>query len=301
MSTPHRWLLLAVPLALCPVSSPRWALLASAHAAGVNAPRLTQPPLTEDEKIVHVLNRLAFGPRPGDVAAVREMGLDQWMEQQLHPEQIDDSAVDQAVAQLKAVQLPSADLMAAYREDRIKKAKKQAGAIYPPGKLGQSLQQIARLIKENVGLELAFTDVGGWDTHVNQGGADGNLANHLRDLGKALAAFYTDLGDRAGDVVLLTMSEFGRTAHQNGNAGTDHGHGTCFLAMGGPVNGGKVLGQWPGLAPEQLYQHRDLAVTTDFRDVFAEVANRHLGVQNLPAVFPNFAPSADRFRGVIRA
>jgi uncharacterized protein (DUF1501 family) len=174
------------------------------------------------------------------------------------------------------------------------------GAQYPRGRYGDSLQQIAQLIKSDVGLEIAFAESGGWDTHVNQGGAQGNLARRLDEFGKGLAALYTDLGDRMADTVILTMSEFGRTVRQNGNSGTDHGHATCFFALGGDVRGGKVLGSWPGLAPEQLYQNRDLAVTTDFRDVFAEVAQRHLGVRDLNAVFPGRAADPTKFRGVLR-
>ena len=173
-------------------------------------------------------------------------------------------------------------------------------AKYPNGRYGESLKQIAQLIKANVGVEVAFAESNGWDTHVNQGGAQGQLSRKLKEFGDGLAALYTDLGDRMNDVVILTMSEFGRTARQNGNGGTDHGHGTCFLTLGGDVKGGRVLGQWPGLAPEQLYDGRDLAVTTDFRDVFGEVATRHLGVTKLDAVFPN-RKTKPAFRNVLRA
>lgn len=175
------------------------------------------------------------------------------------------------------------------------------GADYPRGPLGDSLRQIAQLIKANVGVEVAFADCGGWDTHVNQGGAEGQLATRLRDLGQAMAAFYADLGDKMDDVVFLTMSEFGRTARQNGNAGTDHGHATCFLAMGGKVKGGKVHGQWPGLALDKLNENRDLALTTDFRDVFGEVASRHLGAKALASVFPGYTADPAKFRGIVRA
>jgi uncharacterized protein (DUF1501 family) len=173
------------------------------------------------------------------------------------------------------------------------------GADYPPGRYGEALKQVAQLIKADVGVEVAFVESGGWDTHVQQGGATGNLARRLQEFGGGLAALYTDLGDRMADVCILTMSEFGRTARQNGNAGTDHGHGTCFLALGGSVKGGKVLGQWPGLSIDQLYEGRDLAVTTDFRDVFGEVAQRHLGVRDLAPLFPGHQSSAAKFRGVL--
>lgn len=174
------------------------------------------------------------------------------------------------------------------------------GAAYPGGRLGDSLKQIAQLIKADVGVEVAFAETGGWDTHVNQGGATGQLANRLNEFGRAIAALYTDLGDRMSDVVILTMSEFGRTARQNGNNGTDHGHATCFFALGGDVNGGKVLGKWPGLADEQLHEGRDLALTTDFRAVFGEIAMRHLGARGMQRIFPGYPADASAFRGVIR-
>lgn len=175
------------------------------------------------------------------------------------------------------------------------------GASYPAGRLGESLKQIAQLIKADVGVEIAFAETGGWDTHVNQGTAQGQLANRLQEFGGAIAALYTDLGDRMRDVVILTMSEFGRTARQNGNNGTDHGHGTAFLVLGGDVNGGKVLGSWPGLAEEQLYERRDLAITTDFRSVFGEVALKHLGATSLARVFPGYQADPSTFRGVIKS
>ena len=157
---------------------------------------------------------------------------------------------------------------------------------YPNGRLGAGLGQIARLIKANVGLEIAFTEIEGWDTHVNQGGATGQMANRLKELAEGLAAFYRDIGDRMDDVVLLTMSEFGRTARENGNRGTDHGHANVMFALGGAVRGGKVYGRWPGIAPELLYEGRDLNLTTDFRSVCGEVIARHLGQKELSRIFP---------------
>jgi uncharacterized protein (DUF1501 family) len=175
------------------------------------------------------------------------------------------------------------------------------GANYPRSAFGESLQQIAQLVKADVGVEVAFAESNGWDTHVGQGSTQGNLARRLTELGAGLAALYTDLGDRMADVVILTMSEFGRTVRQNGTGGTDHGHATCFLALGGNVNGGKVLGDWPGLAVEQLYEQRDLAVTTDFRDVFGEVAKRHMRVDALESVFPGRPEAQMKFRNLMRA
>src|SRR5262249_20316194 len=160
------------------------------------------------------------------------------------------------------------------------------GADYPASRFGQSLRQIAQLIRADVGLEVAFADVGGWDTHVGQGNERGQLANRLRDFAAGLAAFAQDFGDRMADVVVLTMSEFGRAVAENGNRGTDHGHATAMLVMGGGVRGGAVYGRWPGLAPERLFEARDLAVTTDFRALFSEVAARHLGVPATAGLFP---------------
>jgi len=164
----------------------------------------------------------------------------------------------------------------------------QNGAEYPRSEFGQRLKQIAQLIKADVGLEVAFADVGGWDTHVNQGAATGQLANRLGDFGASVAALVADLGDRMDDVAILTMSEFGRMARQNGNGGTDHGHAGAMFAIGGAVKGGKVHGRWPGLAREQLYEGRDLALTTDFRTVFSELTTRHLGATGTDALFPGF-------------
>jgi len=165
------------------------------------------------------------------------------------------------------------------------------GAVYPRGRFGESLRQIAQLIRADVGLEVAFADVGGWDTHAGQGNERGQLAARLREFGEGLAALDRDLGARMSDVVVLTMSEFGRTVRENGNRGTDHGHATAMLALGGGVKGGRVYGRWPGLRREQLFEGRDLAVTTDFRALFTEVAVRHLGAPAGP-LFPGFQASA---------
>jgi uncharacterized protein (DUF1501 family) len=174
------------------------------------------------------------------------------------------------------------------------------GASYGNGGFGKSLQQIAQLIKSNVGVEVAFADIGGWDTHVNEVGGqptNGQLANNLTQFGQALAAFYQDLGDRMEDVTLVTMSEFGRTVKENGDRGTDHGHANVMFVMGGDVRGGKVYGDWPGLHEEQLYDGRDLALTTDFRDVLGELVARHIGNPNLKSVFPGY--DSPKFRGLL--
>ncbi len=190
--------------------------------------------------------------------------------------------------------------------DMLRKANPQRfqpenGAQYPQGRFGQSLLQVAQLIKANIGLEVAFLDSGGWDNHVNEGGVQGQLSNLLRDLGQGLAAFHRDLGDRMADIVLVTMSEFGRTAAENGNRGTDHGHANCMFLLGGDLNGGKVHGKWPGLGAGQLYEGRDLALTTDFRTVLGEIIERKLGNSDIRSVFPGFANDRTKYLGLVRA
>jgi uncharacterized protein (DUF1501 family) len=172
------------------------------------------------------------------------------------------------------------------------------GAEYPRSSFGQAMMQIGQLIKSDLGLEIAFTEVGGWDNHVNEGSSTGQLATRLDDFSRGIAALVTDLGDRMADVVVLTMSEFGRAVAENGNRGTDHGHGNAMMAVGGAVKGGRVYGKWPGLRTEQRYEGRDLAVTTDFRDVFAEVVVRHLGVTDPTPIFPGHAIKPANFPGL---
>jgi uncharacterized protein (DUF1501 family) len=174
-----------------------------------------------------------------------------------------------------------------------------AGADYPRAPLGDSLKQIAQLIKADVGMEMAFADVGNWDHHVQEVGqtADqGKLADLLRTFGQALSAFWTDMGDRMQDIALVTMSEFGRTAKENGDRGTDHGHANCMFVMGGDIKGGKVYGKWPGLQSHQLYEGRDLFLTSDFRDVLGELVSRHSGNPSLQGVFPGYRP---KFLGLV--
>jgi len=182
---------------------------------------------------------------------------------------------------------------------QIESYQPENGAQYPRGPLGRNLQQIAQLIKSDAGLEVAFAEVGGWDNHVNEGGVTGQLANRLKEFGDALAAFHKDMGGRMADITVLTMSEFGRTARENGNRGTDHGHANAMFVLGGPVKGGKVYGKWPGLSDHDLHDGRDLALTTDFRDVFAEVAVRHLGVKDAGSIFPGYPVSPANFRGFL--
>jgi uncharacterized protein (DUF1501 family) len=175
------------------------------------------------------------------------------------------------------------------------------GAQYPTNRLGQSLQQIGQLLKANIGVEVLFVDCGGWDNHVNEGGVQGQLSNLLKDLGQSLAAFHQDMGDRMENIVFVTMSEFGRTAKENGNRGTDHGHANCMFVMGGDVKGGQVYGKWPGLNDHQLNEGRDLALTTDFRSVVGEILTKHIGVADLKPVFPGFDNNPRKFPGLVRA
>ena len=168
------------------------------------------------------------------------------------------------------------------------------GAEYPQSGYGLALKQIAQLVKANVGLEVAFAESGNWDHHANEGAATGQIANRLDDFGRGITALVRDLGDRMQDVVILTMSEFGRAVAENGSRGTDHGHGNAMMVIGGAVRGGKVYGRWPGLAREQRHDGRDLAITTDFRAVFNEVVRGHLGLQDTRTVCPGFALSTPR-------
>jgi uncharacterized protein (DUF1501 family) len=170
-----------------------------------------------------------------------------------------------------------------------------AGADYPRGRFGDSLRQVAQLIKANLGVEVAFADIGGWDHHVNEGSVQGQIANLTREFSQSIAAFWTDLGALGESTVIVTMSEFGRTARENGNRGTDHGHANVMFVLGGPVQGGKVYGRWPGLQAEHLYESRDLAITTDFRQILGEAVYRHLGSSDLKAVFPGFEKSDPKY------
>ena len=169
------------------------------------------------------------------------------------------------------------------------------GVEYPSSDFGNNMRQIAQLLKANLGVEAAFTDIQGWDTHHNQGGAEGQLSNRLRDFSAAIAGFWRDLGDNAENVTLVTMSEFGRTARENGTGGTDHGHANAMFVLGGNVKGGKVYGRWPGLDDHQLNEGRDLALTTDYRQVLGEVVNKTLGANNYELVFPGAHLAANNF------
>ena len=162
------------------------------------------------------------------------------------------------------------------------------GAPSPMG-FGKQTQALGRLLRQDPGIQLVFLDLGGWDTHVNQGSTQGQLANHLKQLGDGLASLAAGLGPVLDETVILVMSEFGRTVHENGNGGTDHGHGNAMWVLGGAVKGGEIYGDWPGLSANNLYEGRDLPVTTDFRHVVSSVLTGHFGLDlsQMKNVFPN--------------
>jgi uncharacterized protein (DUF1501 family) len=174
------------------------------------------------------------------------------------------------------------------------------GARYPNGQFGNNLKQVAQLLKANLGVEAAFADIGGWDTHQNQGSVNGQLSNRLKEFSESIAAFWTDMGDDAENITLVSMSEFGRTVHQNGTGGTDHGHANVMFVLGGQVAGGKVYGKWPGMDKSQLYEERDLAITTDFRQILGEAAFKTLGSRNLEVVFPGAQLQNNRFLNLLK-
>jgi len=206
--------------------------------------------------------------------------------------------VDQALRGTGAETFEAIDML---RKADPEKYQPENGAEFPKSRLGKNLEQIGQLIKANIGVEVLFVDCGGWDNHVNEGGVQGQLSNLLRDLGQGLAAFHQDMGDRMENIVVVTMSEFGRTARENGNRGTDHGHANCMFVMGGDVKGGKVYGKWPGLEDQQLNENRDLFLTTDFRSVLSEILAKHIGVPDLKPVFPGFNADPRNLPGLIRA
>lgn len=170
----------------------------------------------------------------------------------------------------------------------VKNYKPAGNAVYPSSALGSSLKQVAQLIKMDVGLEVAFAESGGWDTHFNQGTINGPFARNVQDLSESITAFWTDLSAYQDRVTVMTMTEFGRTVKQNGTGGTDHGRASCNFILGNDVNGGIVHGNMQALSPEHLEDGRDLAVTTDFRAVFSEVAGKHLSLSDMSKLFPDW-------------
>ncbi|MCA9790973.1 MAG: DUF1501 domain-containing protein [Candidatus Eremiobacteraeota bacterium] len=180
------------------------------------------------------------------------------------------------------------DAMKILSSDEFRNYRPRPGANYPGSGLGQSLRQMAQLIKAGVGLEVGFAESGGWDTHVRQGTENGTFFQRGNELAQAIAAFWTDLGEHQDKVTVMTMTEFGRTVAQNGSGGTDHGRGSCLFVLGNDVVGGRVYGSVPELAKENLEDGRDLPVTTDFRAVFSEVAAKHLQLASTGGLFPGW-------------
>jgi len=257
-----------------------------AVAMGPNLPRMLQG--STGAIAIPDLRQFKVQPQSAAMASVAEGGFEAMYAQ----------SVDQALHGTGTETFEAIDML---RKIDPAKFPPENGAEYPKSPVGQRLQQIAVMIKANIGLEVMFLDCGGWDNHVNEGNTQGQLANLLRDLSDSLAAFYRDMGDRMGDVVVVTMSEFGRTAKENGNRGTDHGHANCMFILGGDVKGGRVYGNWPGMNDHQLNEGRDLALTTDFRSVVGEILTMHLAVKDLTPVFPGFDNNPHKFPGLIRA
>jgi uncharacterized protein (DUF1501 family) len=222
------------------------------------------------------------GPKPAPVSSAFEAMYDSSSDSLLH------SAGDST---FEAIKMLRATDPAHYQPSPV--------ANYPNNGFANNLKQIAQLLKANLGLEAAFTDIGGWDTHQNQGGADGQLANRLREFSDSIAAFWRDMGPDSENITLVTMSEFGRTAHQNGTGGTDHGHANAMFVLGGNVKGGKVYGKWPGLSDHQLNEGRDLAITTDYRQVLGEVVSKTIGATNLDITFPGAKLNPKQYLGLI--
>lgn len=221
------------------------------------------------------------GPKPAPTATAFEAMYDESSDSLLH------SAGDST---FEAIKMLRATDPAHYQPS--------PDANYPNNGFANNMKQIAQLLKANLGLEAAFTDIGGWDTHQNQGSVDGQLANRLREFSDGIAAFWRDMGPDAENITLVTMSEFGRTAHQNGTGGTDHGHANVMFVLGGQVKGGKVYGKWPGISDHQLNEGRDLAITTDYRQVLGEVVAKSIGASNLEVTFPGARLNPKQFLGL---
>ncbi len=183
----------------------------------------------------------------------------------------------------------SFDAMKILSEANLKSYTPTKGVTYPTSPLGDSMKQIAQLIKANVGLEIAFAESGGWDTHVQQGTVNGTFSRRAQDLADSIEAFWRDIEPQQDDVVLMTMTEFGRTVRENGSGGTDHGRASCLFVLGNQMDGGKVHGSIPALVSENLADGRDVPVTTDFRAIFSEVAAKHLGITDSTKLFPGWS------------
>ena len=226
------------------------------------------------------------------------------------PMPIDQPEIGRAFDRLYAGEDPQSET---YRQGRMARAelvgdlvtearRADNGAPQPAGFPGEAVQ-LARLIAQDRNIRLVFLSLGGWDTHVNQGRARGQLANRLQPLGDGLAALARGLGSAWDDTIVVVLSEFGRRVRENGNGGTDHGHGNVIWVVGGGVRGGRVYGEWPGLATAQLYQGRDLAVTTDYRTVLAAILERHLRLDDrqLVQVFPELPPTRSNLSEMLAA
>ncbi|MBW3621922.1 MAG: DUF1501 domain-containing protein [Armatimonadetes bacterium] len=241
------------------------------------------------------LPRSLYGDRPAlAVARLEDFGVQSPGGRQMAPAALNPGRSFEALYEQTSQELlrgtgkESFQAIKMLNRQELRSYRPENGAAYPTSPLGNSLRQIAFLIKSGVGLEVAFAETGGWDTHVQQGTNNGSFANRSRDLAQAITAFWTDLGSYQDEVTLMTMTEFGRTVRENGSAGTDHGRGSCLFVLGNNVDGGKMHGKVPELAPEALEDGRDLPVTTDFRAVFSEVAGKHLGIAKDRQLFPGY-------------
>jgi uncharacterized protein (DUF1501 family) len=256
------------------------------RAVAINPKRMMPRALQGREQALVMANLAEFAIRAGKSSDNLQNGFEA-----LYARKVNDQLTDTGRETFEAVNYLKRMNPAQYKPEN--------GAQYPRNPFGNSLLQIAQLIKADVGLEVAFTDIDGWDTHVNEGNSRGQLGNLLQQFSAGIAALYQDLGQRMDDVVILTMSEFGRTVRENGNRGTDHGHANAMFVLGNGVRGGKVYGRWPGLNNDQLYEGRDLALTTDFRDVFGEIATSHFGNNDAQAIFPGYTLSRKNFKGFL--
>ncbi|MCU0686192.1 MAG: DUF1501 domain-containing protein [Polyangiaceae bacterium] len=206
-----------------------------------------------------------------------------------------DEAVDRSLRETAGGAFVASKKLQALRAGADARTK---GVSYPASALGRRLREIAQLLHADVGLEIAVTDCGGWDTHAGQGDAKGRLAGLLHDFGESLAAFSADLGDRLNEVCVVSATEFGRTVRENGTGGTDHGHGSIMFVLGGGVHGRKVYARWKGLEPANLHEGRDLPVTIDHREVFAEALRAQFKLKDLSSVFPGYTPKPDKRLGL---
>jgi len=201
---------------------------------------------------------------------------------------MEEQSLFQGLSSQAATTFEAMDLLEGLDPDGYQPA---GGAQYPEDEFGRGLAQIALLAKAELGLEIACIDIGGWDTHVQQGADEGRMPQLMASLASGLAAFHLDMRAKMNDVAVVTMSEFGRRLAENGGGGTDHGHGGVMFVMGGGILGGKVYGEWPGLAPENLYGPGDLAITTDFREVLAEIVQKRLRNDRIDEIFPGYRAS----------